>query len=462
MHRLNTESSVVARKNHTGKIIASGKVGRVVSPRLETCPYGRQKRKDANTPPTRRTHSSSALSAPRHARFADQSENSSGSTLIPWRKSPEYSLVENLKQQIACLEAQVLCLKRQKQYPDPHCSSSLITTLKKVKATKDTKNSVNDLLPCHYEPLLVESHPLNNASERDQTELFTLQFNLRRVMTDWETLQEMFLNLKHEKEIMATEIVELRMALREVENEKHCVEKKFEALMNASEAEQRKQRLLEDHQMHIKGDTLTSATLTSGLTNAIHQRDYYKVQFERTKSSEALLHAHVGALKDIVEANRVAQATAEIQLCEALDRIEELESRDAHWRRLISELGNNFINVSAVLRSVMDSSIEIRERVEKKLLGDQELEKAIKKLHIFESELLNVIANKNESALKKSTDATSDEKSPVTDACITEVLTSPPQAAVPPPQAAVPPPPQAAVPPHRLQSHHHRLQSHQR
>ncbi|AYU80263.1 hypothetical protein LdCL_280015900 [Leishmania donovani] len=285
----------------------------------------------------------------------------------------EVSLVQNLKKQIACLEAQLHVMKQQQDTmtrTQRHSNASNHGESARAAATAAAARliSVELTLP-HAERIrhkdatassvtATESDDVAVARMREipaayQTERSVLLHNLESLTKDVEGLQSLVLHLGRERDLMAAEVVDFRAALRETKVENESMTAECAATHRLLEKEQALRRAAEES---VRQCTTAASSHRSSMTvaDAYSQRDYYKLQAERTAEALTLAKARTHALSDALQRERDAAKTLETQLCGALDRISQMKRRDDELARYYQQLSSRFVTISATLRHVLD------------------------------------------------------------------------------------------------------------
>ncbi|CAG9577210.1 hypothetical protein LMJF_28_1040 [Leishmania major strain Friedlin] len=285
----------------------------------------------------------------------------------------EVSLVQNLKKQIACLEAQLHVMKQQQDtMTRTHRHSNASNHVESARAADTAAAarliSVELTLP-HAERIRHTDAvaPSVNTTESDdvavarmreipaayQTERSVLLHNLESLTKDVEGLQSLVLHLGRERDLMAAEVVDFRAALRETKVENESMAAECAATHRLLEKEQALRRVAEES---VRQCTTAASSHRSSLTvaDAYSQRDYYKLQAERTAEALTLAKAKTHALSDALQREYDAAKTLEVQLCGALDRISQMKRREDELARYYQQLSGRFVTVSATLRHVLD------------------------------------------------------------------------------------------------------------
>lgn len=285
----------------------------------------------------------------------------------------EASLVQNLKKQIACLEAQLHVMQQQQDtvartHRHSNAGNHGESARAAVTAAAAHLIGVELTLP-HAERIRHEDAVAAsmNAAESDdvavarmreipaayQTERSVLLHNLESLTKDAEGLQSLVLHLGRERDLMAAEVIDFRAALRETKVENESLAAECAATHRLLENEQALRRAAEES---VRQCTTAASSRRSSMTvaDAYSQRDYYKLQAERTAEALTLAKARAHALLDALQRERNAARTLETQLCGALDRIAQMKRREDELARYYQRLSGRFVTVSATLRHLLD------------------------------------------------------------------------------------------------------------
>lgn len=295
----------------------------------------------------------------------------------------ELSLVRNLKQQIACLEAQQRVMKQQQ---DAAARAHVCKTAGKATdgasshadhydATAPRVRGVTLPLP-HAERVRhvdaaagAETTTVPNACDAEvsrlrripeayQLERSALQHDVESLTKDIEGLQSLALDVGRERDVMAAEVVQLRAALRESQAEHAAMAAECATTLRLFEAEQALRRAAENDATAYAQSRppSTSAPGSTEFTtvDAVSQRDYYRLQSDRFRAALAREKARAETLAAALLQERGRCSTQEKQLCSALDRIALMEKREHQLAVYYQSLSARFVTVSAMLRHVLD------------------------------------------------------------------------------------------------------------
>ncbi|KAL7709271.1 hypothetical protein N2W54_007813 [Lotmaria passim] len=295
----------------------------------------------------------------------------------------ELSLVRNLKQQIACLEAQQRVMKQQQ---DAAARAHVCKTAGKATdgasshadhydATAPRVRGVTLPLP-HAERVRhvdaaagAETTTVPNACDAEvsrlrripeayQLERSTLQHDVESLTKDIEGLQSLALDVGRERDVMAAEVVQLRAALHESQAEHAAMAAECATTLRLFEAEQALRRAAENDATAYAQSRppSTSAPGSTEFTtvDAVSQRDYYRLQSDRFRAALAREKARAETLAAALLQERGRCSTQEKQLCSALDRIALMEKREHQLAVYYQSLSARFVTVSAMLRHVLD------------------------------------------------------------------------------------------------------------
>ncbi|KAG5475011.1 hypothetical protein CUR178_04461 [Leishmania enriettii] len=293
---------------------------------------------------------------------------------LPSRQTAvEVSLVDNLKKQIACLEAQLRVLKQQKDTmarahrrsnsdhegergrPAPALATACLTSVelplphaRRIRHADAAAASVTAT-----EPDGAAIARMRKIPAAYQTERSALFHNVESLTKDVEGLQKLVLHLGQERDLMAAEVVDFRAALREMKVEHEAMAAECAATHRLLETEQALRRAAEEIG---KQSTALSSPHKSVMTiaDAVSQRNYYKLQAERAAEALALAKARIDTVSKALLGEREAAKTLETQLCFALDRIALMERREDELALYYQQLSGRFVTVSATLRHVLD------------------------------------------------------------------------------------------------------------
>ncbi|KAG5474343.1 hypothetical protein LSCM1_03123 [Leishmania martiniquensis] len=281
----------------------------------------------------------------------------------------EVSLVQNLKKQITCLEAQLRVLKQQQdtmarahRHPRGGYDGEPVRAAEALATARLT--SVELPLPhtqrIHHADAAAASayatEPDDDAVARMrgipsvyQTERSTLLHNIESLTKDVEGLQKLVLHLGRERDVMAAEVVDFRAALREMKTENEAMAAECAATHRLLESEQALRRAAEQ-------STAAASTHRSSISiaDAVSQRDYYRLQAERASEALALAKARIDTVEKALQREREAAKILETQLCSALDRMALMERREDDLAHYYRRLSGRFVTVSATLRHVLD------------------------------------------------------------------------------------------------------------
>ncbi|KAG5500430.1 hypothetical protein JKF63_03523 [Porcisia hertigi] len=285
----------------------------------------------------------------------------------------EVSLVHNLKRQIACLEAQLRVLKQQQDAvsrADHHYNAP-----QSGEPTGDAETAELARLE-GFEPPLPhrERSPLADVAvgivktaeppdaavlrmrripEAYQTERSVLLHNIESLTKDVEGLQSLVLHVGRQRDLTAAEVVDLRTALREAKVENDTIAAEFAATLQLLETEQALRRAAEESARQISTGVISHGR-NMAVSDAISQRDYYKLQAERTAGALAREKARSHAFSSALQRDREAARILETQLCAALDRIAFMQRREGALALYNQQLRDRFVTISATLRHVLD------------------------------------------------------------------------------------------------------------
>nr|CAJ2476250.1 unnamed protein product [Leishmania braziliensis] len=285
----------------------------------------------------------------------------------------EVSLVQNLKKQIACLELQLRVMKQQQDaMARMHRDSSARHDAERAKTSRTT--SAARLMSVELPLLHAERIRHADAaavtvktpqSDDDaiarmrgvpaayQTERSILLHNLESLTKDVEGLQALALHLGRERDLMATEVIDFRAALREMKIENEAMAAECAAMHQLLETEQALRRAAEESvSPSTKGASSHRNIMTAA--DALSQRAYYKLQAERTAEALTLTKAKVHTLSDALQRERDAAKILEAQLCGGLDRIALMERRESALALYYQQLSGRFVTISSMLRHVLD------------------------------------------------------------------------------------------------------------
>ncbi|GET90025.1 hypothetical protein, unknown function [Leishmania tarentolae] len=285
----------------------------------------------------------------------------------------EVSLVQNLKKQISCLEAQLHVIKQQqasvaRTHRHSNAASHEESARAAVTAAAARLSGVELTLP-HAERVrhADAAAAIVNTSEIDdvamgrmreipaayQTERSALLHNIESLTKDVEGLQSLVLHLRRERDLMVAEMVDFRTALREAKVENESMSAKCAATHLLLEKEQALRRAAEEN---VRQCTTAASLHRSNMTvaDALSQLDYYKLQAERTAEALTLERGRAHTLADALQRERDSAKTLEVQLCGLLDRISQMKRREDELALYYQQLGGRFVTVSAMLRHVLD------------------------------------------------------------------------------------------------------------
>ncbi|CAD2218949.1 hypothetical protein, conserved [Angomonas deanei] len=258
----------------------------------------------------------------------------------------------------------------------------------------------------------------------------------------------MCLHLQREKEEMAKEIAELHGAIREANDETSALKKEKSTLSKEVNA-----KISASPTPQPFGGANAG---TVALENATQQRDFFKLQYEKTKMALGVANARVEAFEEALSQERGLSSQLEQQLCAALDRITFLEKREASSSEYYANLNSRFIAVSAVLRRVVDP--KDRSKTNEAALASPDIKATIDELDTIQENMMqvksrSVSASPSQAQRSEAPAASPEAAAPVETAkkkappAIIEISSGPKKrAAKAPPGAAVPAPPAAAVP----------------
>ncbi|KPA85417.1 hypothetical protein ABB37_01725 [Leptomonas pyrrhocoris] len=336
------------------------------SPTQQTAPQSPSRHQQA--------HGSTTEKAKRPATAVARSSNSNNAI--------ELSLVRNLKQQIACLDAQLRVVKQQqdaatrsharKAHPaegevvgthteDALFAESVERRLKGVALPLPHRERV------HHVDVAAEGHAnnacyfeinrLRSIPEPYQLERSALQHNVESLTKDIEGLQSLVFDVGRQRDAMAAEIVQFRSALREEQAEHEAMAAECATMLRLVESERALRCAAEnDAGAHAQGRALNGRPGGADLAvvDAVSQRDYYKLQSDRMKASAAREKARADSLAAALLQERGRSSAQEKQLCGALDRIALMETREHQLAVYYASLSSRFVTVSAMLRHVLD------------------------------------------------------------------------------------------------------------
>ncbi|KPI84901.1 hypothetical protein ABL78_6056 [Leptomonas seymouri] len=294
----------------------------------------------------------------------------------------ELSLVRNLKRQIACLEAQLRVIKQQQDaaarlrvrkagkledQAAATCTADVALTGGDERHPKGLALPLPHAQRVHHVDATAEVHAnsthdigvsrLQSIPEAYQLERSALLHNVESLTKDIEGLQSLALDVGRERDVMAAEIVQYRAVLRELRVEHEAVTAECAATLMLLESERGLRRAAEDCAAACakglpKGGVSGSADLAT--VDAVSQRDYYKLQIDRLKTSVAREKARAESLSVALLRERGRASAQEKQLCSALDHITLMEMREHQLAAYYQSLSSRFVTVSAMLRHVLD------------------------------------------------------------------------------------------------------------
>lgn len=299
----------------------------------------------------------------------------------------EMSLVHNLKQQIACLEAQ---LRVARQQHDVAARANTRRASRGGGGAAETSNAdassrdegrercaigVALSLPHHERVRHVDAvvgvhgdaagaaedevQRLRSIPAEYQIERAALQHNVESLTKDVEGLQSLALHVGRERDVMAAEVVQFRTALRDSKTEHEAMASECAATLQLLEAERALRRAAEDDAAaYARGGPAASLNASgagdAATADAVSQRNYYQLQCERFKASVAREKARADSLAAALLEERGRCASLEKQLCSALDRVGLMESREHQLAVYYQNLSARFVTLSAMLRHVLD------------------------------------------------------------------------------------------------------------
>lgn len=297
------------------------------------------------------------------------------------------SLVQNLKQQVACLEAQLQVSRLQQE-----------AVARSRRVSQNT--SVADLAPpasplapeTPSEPLSVPESvtrhggvelPLQHRSRVWPTDTSTvsedpfdwsegsltrmrrvpasyqverniLVHNVESLTHDVEGLQSLVLHLARERDMMAAEVADFHGALREARVENDAMAAECAASLQLLESERALRRAAED-----KADGSTSNTRAApssiAASDAVSQRDYFKLQVDRLTEAAARNNARTQSFIEALRQERQNSKALETQLRAAVNRVGLMERREEEVATYYQQLSARFVTVSSTLQHVLDA-----------------------------------------------------------------------------------------------------------
>jgi len=197
----------------------------------------------------------------------------------------EASLVDNLKKQIGCLQAQVVCLKRRYAMKE----SALEQTVLRSTSCQASASVILADVERAFDAVIVQAPTEAKAGPQDvpptyQAEMASLQFNMERTLVDCAALGELYRHTAQAKEEMAGEVTQLRAALRRAEATLQVAIEEKRVAVESLSREQSK-RLAAEAKRNGE-DAKDLAPASPQLLNALHQKDFYKLQTERLAVEE--------------------------------------------------------------------------------------------------------------------------------------------------------------------------------
>jgi hypothetical protein len=376
MHLVGT--SVLPHKGATAKVARATGPSQASHPLTQTSPLLTDLSHGLPTPLTAAAASTTKRIASTTAATAVGPAGACGSHSI------ELSLVRNLKQQIACLEAQLRVIKQQHDATERSCARKAGKGEGEAAGRNAAHPSVGEDGWLHQKdvalpmPHAVRVHHVDSAvvagaltstacdvevgrlraiPEAYQLERSALQHTVESLTKDIEGLQSFVLDVRRERDAMAAEVVQFRSALRESVVEHEAMASECAATLRLLEAERALRRAAEeDVAACTHGRRPTGAQSSSDLAtvDAVSQRDYYKLQGDRLKGSVAREKARAESLSAALLQERGRSSTQEKQLCSALDRIALMEKRQQQLAAYFQTLSARFVTVSAMLRHILD------------------------------------------------------------------------------------------------------------
>ncbi|KAK7200962.1 hypothetical protein NESM_000155500 [Novymonas esmeraldas] len=365
-----------------------------VERRAETQRQPRTSKRSTSADPRSRRHRSAAPSGPATApaaaagRTTHSTARRSSRRVSPSSRSltVEASLVQNLKQQIACLEAQLRVTRQQQDAiarshrrldtsrddapaPAPAAEGGVPAEEDAAAPGPEVRLSLPHAKRVRGEDAAAAAPAAGDGHSDDaatvarlrtypaayQTERGALLLNIESLAKDVEGLHSLVLHLGRERDLMVAEVVDFRAALRESETERDALAAEHSATQRMLVAEQALRRAAEESA--ARGAVTTAPHSAAGLAAAdvTSQRDYYKLQTERMTEALVRAKARAHTLLGALQWERDGAKALERQLCSALDRIAMMERRGEALAAYYQQLSARFVTISATLRHVLDA-----------------------------------------------------------------------------------------------------------
>lgn len=253
----------------------------------------------------------------------------------------EGHLVDNLRKQVSCLEAQINCLRQQ------------IDT-READQKPPSPVRADDATPSQGGPGAAggkgQVEAKGGSGDSESATIAALHFDMERLVLDCSRLHEECHRLQQEKSGLTHHVMEVEACLKDAER----------AIL-ASDRE--KQRTLEALSMaqtsllELEGKALREGAegKSARFEDMLHQRDFYRLQAERLELRESLLSARVDALRGTAKADREEIIRLKAELHEMADRLHEEGHRQRKEHAFYEQLGQRFVSVAGLLRAVVES-----------------------------------------------------------------------------------------------------------
>ncbi|EKF38576.1 hypothetical protein MOQ_001215 [Trypanosoma cruzi marinkellei] len=289
----------------------------------------------------------------------------------------ESALVKNLKKQIACLEMEVVVLKRTlmkgSELGAHPKGDEFVGDAFSAETGQNLGSSAADAVPCTASAHVSPRSLWIDADKRDMrrqkvvlnANMAALQFTVQRLQLDKEALEGRLRCEEQEKRKMAAENARLFLELRESCGKEEETHTRLSEVLNALNTEQERRRDLENKLRlsaelpPVEGGEGQGADLWS-------EKEYYRVQTDRLRVSQQEKLACIGELEKQLKIERNRAAELESKLSTALEEVQRLNRLTAENSSTYESMDKSYVGMCTLLQMATDDYEALQHQLEKR------------------------------------------------------------------------------------------------
>ncbi|SCU70957.1 Cornifin (SPRR) family, putative [Trypanosoma equiperdum] len=376
----------------------------------------------------------------------------------------EMELVNNLKRQVAYLEAEATQLKEKLKAANELINESNTKIPKDVTKNENSDNAVvipeergTDKVNSAVLPEPNISHTPHGAREDGGNHMFHsytpaylagLQFVVDRLRDELVVSAETLCSERRAKENAIEENAVLRLRIQELNFRLEESEKLHHDALNTLNVEQNRRRELEDR-LRAGGLPVGGGDVCSTLEDIVAEKDYYRIQTDRLRVAQREGLTRIQVLEERLKEGRLHAVGMELALRSSSQELEAIQALNERKAAMYERLDKSCTFALKQMREAAETCEKVQHMLFFRSAEAASTDSSVFRFISCELEKISSALNASSAFVRDDMDTKgmASDEAPRCTVAPTAAVPQPPKAAVPqPPMAAVPQPPTAAVP----------------